>query len=130
MQRLSVTHKVLFLVAVVLLIGGIVSFLPHTHANPGQIANTIPLQNTGLLLYSSFDGNKGAIGTQQLLPNAPQVVSDCGGASEYVAKELFLSPDRKLVARRPIGLRRNSPPNPKRRKNIATNSKHVSKRLD
>ncbi len=99
MKRFPLTHKFIFLAAVALLLATSFFFLPHTHANPDVSANVAPIQSKGLLLDSSFDGNKATVETVKLSANASQIISDFGNnIAKNSTKELYLSPDRKLIA--------------------------------
>ncbi len=100
LYRLSLTHKLGLMVAGVLLFVGIVFFfLPHTHANPDVTANIAAIQSSGLLLDSSFDGHNATVESMKLSADASQAVSDFGNSKfGNYTKWLHLSPDRKLVA--------------------------------
>jgi WD40 repeat protein len=99
-RRFLSNRKLLLLVAATLFFCGVVFFsLPRTHANSVLGPNYTLIQNQGLLLNSSFDGNSATVESVKLSANALQVVSDFGnGATQNDLKELFLSPDRKLIA--------------------------------
>jgi len=90
---------IILIVSVALVAGGILAFLPRTHANSDLSANVVPSQSTGLLIDSSFDGGNATVESVKLSADAPQIVSDFGNNKfENYTKWLYLSPDRKLVA--------------------------------
>ncbi|MDP2598454.1 MAG: hypothetical protein Q8P49_01340 [Candidatus Liptonbacteria bacterium] len=97
-QRLSLRHKVILIGTPIVLLCGVFSFY-FTHANPFLGGNDIPNTSTGLLLYSEGSGNNFAVGSLRLSDIAPSPVSDFGNSKfQNFGKELYLSPDRKLVA--------------------------------
>ena len=73
---------------------------PHTRANSHLSVSNPPTQNTGLLLYVASCGNNAHVEIARVSTNALQTVSDFGNTeySGYPEKELYLSPNRKLVA--------------------------------
>ena len=98
-QTFSLTHKFVLLAVVIVLVGGVVLVLPHTRANSELSASVVPIQGKGLLLDSSFDGNRTTVESVKLSVDAPQVVSDFSNSKfQNYGKKLFLSPDRRLVA--------------------------------
>jgi dipeptidyl aminopeptidase/acylaminoacyl peptidase len=99
LQKSSLTHKFVLLTPLALILGGIGFFLPHTHANSDLSASNTLNQSKGLLLDSVFDGNKATVESTKLSANAPQVMADFGNSrTQSDTKELYLSPDRRLVA--------------------------------
>jgi hypothetical protein len=99
-RRFPSNQKISFLAILVLLLGSLVFFLPRTHANPDLSTGTATIQSNGLLLDSSFDGNMATVESVKLSANASQPVSDFGDSAYagYPEKELYLSPNRKLLA--------------------------------
>ena len=73
---------------------------PQPQANSHLSVSNPLTQSTGLLLYAASDGNNARVEIARVSANALQTVSDFGNTEygDYPEKELYLSPDRTLVA--------------------------------
>ena len=72
----------------------------HTHANSHLSVSNPLTQSTGLLLYVASGENNAHVEIARVSAEALQTVSDFGNTeyTDYPEKELYLSPNRKLVA--------------------------------
>ncbi len=97
-QRLLPKHGFLFLMTTIIFLGGLFYFY-RTHANSIVNGSNISNQSSGLLLYSAGGSNNFAIDFSLPTGAVSQIVSDFGNSTfQNANKELYLSPDRKLVA--------------------------------
>lgn len=73
---------------------------PHTHANSHLSVSNPLTQSTGLLLYAASGGNSAHVEIARVSADALQIVSNVANTeyTNYSEKELYLSPNRKLVA--------------------------------
>ena len=73
---------------------------PQPQANSHLTVSNPLAQSAGLLLYAASDGNNARVEIARVSANALQAVSDFGNTeySDYPEKELYLSPNRTLVA--------------------------------
>ena len=93
---LSFRHIALFVLPVFL--GGLF-FIYHTHATSASSANNNSIAGGDSLIYSTSDGSNDFVGVLPFSSNATQVGSDFGNSTiPNGDKQLFLSPDRKLIA--------------------------------
>lgn len=72
----------------------------HTRANSHLSENSPLAQSTGLLLYAASGGNSAHVEFARVSAEGLEIVSDFGNSehTDYAEKELYLSPNRKLVA--------------------------------
>lgn len=77
-----------------------ITMWPHKQATPHLRVRNPLTQSTGLLLYAASDGNNARVEIARVSADALPAVSDFGNTeySDYPEKELYLSPNRKLVA--------------------------------
>jgi Tol biopolymer transport system component len=98
LRQFRLNHKSAFLVSLLFLLGSVVFFLHHTQATLLPSPNEILNASRGLLLYSSGGGDNFAVDSLESSVTS-SLVSDFGNSvTANYKKELYLSPDRNLVA--------------------------------